>query len=44
MHIITGLPANIKKVIFALFQKQEVHYIGGPATLPPPLSKAEEQK
>ena len=44
MHIITNLPSNIKKLIFAVFSKEEVHYIGGPSTLPPPLSKEEEEK
>ena len=44
MHIITNLPLNIKKMIFAFLQKEEVHYIGGPSTLPPPLSKQEEEK
>jgi len=44
MQIITNLPSGIKKMIFAIFQKQEIHYIGGPSTLPPPLSKEEEEK
>lgn len=38
----------IRKVIFYLKlifkRKDEVHYIGGPAALPPPLSKEEEEK
>ncbi len=44
MYIVTNLPRNIKKVIFALFSREEIHYIGGPSTLPPPLSKEEEEK
>lgn len=44
MHMITNLPQNIKKIIFAILSKEEVHYIGGPSTLPPPLSKEEEEK
>ena len=44
MHMITNLPRSIKKIIFAILSKDEVHYIGGPSTLPPPLSKEEEEK
>ncbi len=44
MHMITNLPQSIKKIIFAILSKEEVHYIGGPSTLPPPLSKEEEEK
>lgn len=44
MYIITNLPSGIKKLIFAVFSREEVHYIGGPSTLPPPLSKEEEEK
>lgn len=44
MYITTNLPQNIKRVIFALLKREEVHYIGGPSTLPPPLSKEEEEK
>jgi len=44
MQMITNLPQNIKKIIFSILAKQEVHYIGGPSTLPPPLSKDEEEK
>lgn len=44
MYITTNLPQNIKRVIFALLTREEVHYIGGPSTLPPPLSKEEEEK
>ncbi|MBR3934076.1 MAG: RNA polymerase sporulation sigma factor SigE [Clostridia bacterium] len=44
MYIITNLPSGIKKLIFAIFSREEVHYIGGPSTLPPPLSKEEEEK
>jgi len=44
MQMITNLPQNIMKIIFSILAKQEVHYIGGPSTLPPPLSKDEEEK
>lgn len=37
------LLAEIRKIIFSLL-KGHVHYINGPETLPPPLSKAEEAK
>jgi RNA polymerase sporulation-specific sigma factor len=37
------LLAKIRKIIFSLL-KGHVHYINGPETLPPPLSKAEEAK
>ena len=30
--------------LLKIFKKDEVHYIGGPDTLPPPLSKDEEEK
>lgn len=35
--------AEIRKIIFSLL-KGHVHYINGPETLPPPLSKTEEAK
>ncbi len=44
MHIITNLPHNFKKIIFSILSKQEIHYIGGPSSLPPPLSKEEEEE
>ncbi|MDD6728817.1 MAG: sigma-70 family RNA polymerase sigma factor [Eubacteriales bacterium] len=34
----------IKKLFLRLFKKQKCYYINGPETLPPPLSKEEEQK
>ena len=34
----------IKKLFLRLFKKQKCFYINGPETLPPPLSKEEEQK
>ena len=34
----------IKKLFLKLFKKQKCFYINGPETLPPPLSKEEEQK
>ena len=37
------LLAEIRKIIFGLL-KGHVHYINGPETLPPPLSKTEEAK
>ena len=37
------LLAKIRKIIFSLL-RGHVHYINGPETLPPPLSKAEEAK
>ncbi|CAB1247921.1 RNA polymerase sporulation-specific sigma-29 factor (sigma-E) [Ruminococcaceae bacterium BL-4] len=37
------LLAEIRKIIFSLL-KGHVHYINGPETLPPPLSKTEEAK
>ena len=43
MYLITNLPGNIKKLIFSILSREEVHYIGGPSTLPPPLSKKEEE-
>ena len=39
-----NLPIKLKRLIFSLFTSDEVHYIGGPSTLPPPLSKEEEEK
>ena len=44
MQVLTNLPQSFKKIIFSILYKQEVHYIGGPSTLPPPLSKDDEQK
>ena len=44
MTIITNLPNNFKKIIFSILSKQEIHYIGGPSSLPPPLSKEEEEE
>ena len=44
MQILQNLPVNLKKLIHSIFRPEEVHYIGGPSTLPPPLSKDEEEK
>ena len=33
-----------KKLFLRLFKKQKCFYINGPETLPPPLTKEEEQK
>lgn len=35
---------KIKRIILKLFRKQKCYYINGPETLPPPLSKKEEEK
>ncbi|MGN1122944.1 MAG: sporulation sigma factor SigE, partial [Eubacterium sp.] len=34
----------IKKLLLRLFKKQKCYYINSAETLPPPLSKEEEQK
>lgn len=34
----------LKKIFLRLFKKQKCYYINGPETLPPPLSKKEEQQ
>ena len=44
MHTVTNLPKSIKRMIFMFFPGRELHYIGGPATLPPPMSKDVEEK
>ncbi|MBR2404589.1 MAG: RNA polymerase sporulation sigma factor SigE [Clostridia bacterium] len=44
MQILTNLPHSFKKIIFSILSKQEVHYIGGPSSLPPPLCAEEEEK
>ena len=44
MQILTSLPQNFKKIIYSILSAQEIHYIGGPASLPPPLSKDEEEE
>ncbi|MBQ4528585.1 MAG: RNA polymerase sporulation sigma factor SigE [Clostridia bacterium] len=44
MQIFTNLPSSIKKILYAIISKQEVHYIGGATSLPPPLSKEDEEK
>jgi len=43
MHTVTNLPKSIKRMIFMLISRKELHYIGGPSTLPPPMSKEEEE-
>ena len=40
MNVLKKLLAKLKK----LFLLNDVHYINGPETLPPPLSKKEEEK
>ncbi len=44
MQILTNLPKNFRQIIFSILSKQEIHYIGGPSSLPPPLSKEEEDE
>jgi len=44
MYTLTKLPDTFKKIIFSILSTSEVHYIGGPSTLPPPLTKDEEEK
>ena len=44
MQMFDNLPIKLKRLIFSLFSTQDVHYIGGPSTLPPPLSREEEEK
>lgn len=44
MQMFDNLPIKLKRLIFSLFSTHDVHYIGGPSTLPPPLSREEEEK
>jgi len=44
MQILTNLPQNIKRIINSILYSREIHYIGGATTLPPPLTKEEEEK
>ncbi len=44
MQTLTSLPQSIKRIIMSIFSYEEVHYIGGPSTLPPPLSKEDEER
>ena len=44
MQMFDNLPVKLKKLIYSLFTVNDVYYIGGPSTLPPPLSKEEEEK
>ncbi|MBE7050645.1 MAG: RNA polymerase sporulation sigma factor SigE [Ruminococcaceae bacterium] len=39
-----NLPKNFKKIIYSILSGKEIHYIGGPSSLPAPLSKDEEEK
>ena len=43
MQMFDNLPSKLKKLIYSLFTVNDVYYIGGPSTLPPPLSKEEEE-
>ena len=44
MQILTNLPSSLKKIIYSIISKNEIHYIGGSTNLPPPLSKEDEEK
>ncbi len=44
MLMFDTIPQKLKRLINSLFASHEVYYIGGPSTLPPPLSKEEEEK
>jgi len=44
MQILMNLPKNFKKIIYSILSGKEIHYIGGPSSLPAPLSKDEEEK
>ena len=44
MQMFDTIPQKLKRFINSLFAGHEVYYIGGPSTLPPPLSKQEEEK
>ena len=44
MQILTNLPQSFKKIIYSILSSREVHYIGGPSSLPAPLTKEEEEK
>ncbi len=44
MQIFTNLPQSFKKIIYSILSGKEIHYIGGPSSLPAPLSKDEEEK
>ena len=44
MQIFTNLPSNLKRIIYSIISKNEIHYIGGSTNLPPPLSKEDEEK
>ena len=42
MQMFDNLPLRLKNIIYSLFTASDVYYIGGPSTLPPPLSAEEE--
>lgn len=44
MQIFTNLPQSFKKIIYSILSGKEIYYIGGPSSLPAPLSKDEEEK
>jgi len=44
MQMLTNLPSSLKKIIYSILSVREIHYIGGPLSLPPPLEKDEEEK
>lgn len=42
LHLIVSFVSRIKKLIFGLFQKNELNYVNGSDSLPPPLPEAKE--
>ncbi len=44
MQILMNLPNSFKKLIYSILAGRDIHYIGGPSSLPAPLSKEEEEK
>ncbi len=43
MNTLTTIPKIIQNIILSLSDTEPIHYINGPSTLPPPLSKEEEE-
>ena len=44
MNTLTQVPELIKNFFMSLTEDSYIHYINGPSTLPPPLTKQEEQE
>ena len=42
LHLIVSFVSRIKKLIFGLFKKNELNYVNGSDSLPPPLPEAKE--